>query len=48
MASNRAQPSVHATQKENYKTLVDQMDVLDPEKIELENPRFREDEMKSL
>ena len=47
-ASNRAQPSVHATRKENYKTLVGQMDVLDPEKTEHENSRFVEDEMKSL
>ena len=47
-ASNRAQPSVHATQKENYKTLVGQMDVLDPEKIKHENSRFGEDEVKSL
>ena len=31
-ASKRAQPSVHATRKENYITLVGQMDVLDPEK----------------
>ena len=31
--SNRAQPSVHATRKENYKTIVGQMDVLNPEKI---------------
>ena len=42
-ASNGAQPSVHATQKKNYKTLVCQMDMSDPEKIEYENPRFGED-----
>ena len=47
-ASNRAQPSVHAFRKENYKTLVGQMDVLDPKKIEHENPRFGENEVKSL
>ena len=33
--------------EENYKTLVSQMDVLNPEKSEHENPRF-EDEIKSL
>ena len=47
MASNRAQPSIHSTRKDNYKTLVGPMDVLDPEKIEHENPRFGEDEVKS-
>ena len=46
--SNRAQPSVHATRKENYETLVSQMDVLNPEKIEHKNSRFGEDEVKSL
>ena len=46
--SNRKQSSIHATQKENYNTLVSQMDELDPEKIEHENPRFGEDEVKSL
>ena len=29
-ASSRAQPSVHVTRRENYKTLVGQIDVLDP------------------
>ena len=47
-ASSRAQPSVHATRRENYKTLVGQIDVLDPQKIDHENPRFGEDEVKSL
>ena len=49
-ASSRAQRSVHATRTANYKTLVGQMkiDVLDPEKIDHENPRFGEDEVKSL
>ena len=47
-ASSRAQRSVHATRRENYKTLVGQIDVLDPEKIDFENPRFGEDEVKSL
>ena len=47
-ASSRAQPSVHATRRENYKTLVVQIDVLDPQKIDHENPRFGEDEVKSL
>ena len=46
-ASSRAQPSVHATRRENYKTLVGQIDVLDPQKIDHENPRFGEDEVKS-
>ena len=46
--SNRAQPSVHATRKENYKTLVGQMNVLNPEEIEHENLRFGGDEVKSL
>ena len=40
-ASSRAQRSVHATRRENYKTLVGQIDVLDPEKIDYENPRWR-------
>ena len=44
---NIAQPSFHATRKENYKTLVSQMDVLDPEKIKHKNSRFGEDDMKS-
>ena len=47
-APNRAQPSVHATRKENYKTLVNQMDVLDLEKIKHGNPSFGEDEVKSF
>ena len=47
-ASSRAQPSVHATRIENYKTLVGQIDVLNPEKIDHENPRFGEDDVKSL
>ena len=47
-ASSRAQSSVHATPRENYKTLVGQIDVLDPQKIDHENPRFGEDEVKSL
>ena len=47
-ASSRAQPSVHATRRESYKTLVGQIDVLDPQKIDHENPRFGEDEVKSL
>ena len=47
-ASSRAQRSVHATRRENYKTLVGQIDVLNPEKIDRENPRFGEDEVKSL
>ena len=47
-ASSRAQPSVHATRRENYKTLFGQIDALDPEKIDHENPRFGEDEVKSL
>ena len=32
-ASTKARPSVHATRKENYKTFVGQMDVLDLEKL---------------
>ena len=32
--SCRAQPSVHATRRENYKTLVGHNDVLDPQKID--------------
>ena len=36
MASSRAQRSVRATRRENYKTLVGQIDVLDPEKIDHE------------
>ena len=47
-ASSRAQRSVHATRRENYKTFVGQIDMLDPEKIDHENPRFEEDEVKSL
>ena len=47
-ASSRAQPSVHATRRENYKTLVGQIDVLNTQKIDHENPRFGEDEVKSL
>ena len=47
-ASSRAQPSVHATGRENYKTLVGQIDVLDRQKIDHENPRYGEDEVKSL
>ena len=47
-ASSRAQPSVHATRRENYKTLGVQIDLLDPQKIDHENPRFGEDEAKSL
>ena len=47
-ASSRAQPSVHATGRENYKTLAGQIDVLDPQKIDHENLRFGEDEVKSL
>ena len=47
-ASSRAHRSVHATRRENYKTLVGQIDVLDPEKIDHKNPRFGEDEVKSL
>ena len=47
-ALSRAQRSVHATRRENHKTLVGQIDVLDPEKIDNENPRFGEDEVKSL
>ena len=47
-ASNRAQRSVHATPRENYKTLVGQIGVLDPKKIDHKNPRFVEDEVKSL
>ena len=39
-ASSRAQRSVHATRRENYKTLVGQIDELDPEKIDHENPRW--------
>ena len=39
-ASSRAQRSFHATWRENHKTLVGQIDVLDPEKIDHENPRF--------
>ena len=46
--SNKAQPKVYATQKENCKTLVKQMDVLDPERLEHENPRLGEEEVKSL
>ena len=46
-ASSRAQRSVHATRRENYKTLVGQIDVLDPQKIDHKNPRFG-DEVKSL
>ena len=48
LKSNRAQPSVQATRKENYKILVSQMDTLDSEKIEHKYPRFGEDEVKSL
>ena len=47
-ASSRAQPSVHATRRENYKTLVGQIDVLDAQKIDHDNPRFGENEAKSL
>ena len=47
-ASSRAQPSVHATRRENYKTRVGQIDVLDPQKIDHENSHFGEDEVKSL
>ena len=47
-ASSRAQRSFHATRRENHKTLVGQIDVLDPKKIDHENPRFGEDEVKSL
>ena len=47
-ASNRAQPSVHATRKESYITLIGPIDVLDPKKIGRENPRFVEDKAKSL
>ena len=47
-ASSRAQRSFHAIRRENHKTLVGQIDVLDPEKIDHENPRFGEDEVKSL
>ena len=47
-ASSRAQPSFHATRRENYKTLVGQIDVLDSQKIDHENPRFGEDKVKSL
>ena len=47
-ALSRAQSSVHATRRENYKTLVGQIDVLDPQKIDHENPRFGEYEVKSL
>ena len=39
-ASDRAQPSVYATRKENSKTLICQIDVLDLEKIEHDNPCF--------
>ena len=46
-ASSRAQPSVHVTGRENYKTLAGQIDVLDPQKIDHENPPFG-DEVKSL
>ena len=46
-ASSRAQPSVHATRRENYKTLVGQIDVLDSQKNNHENPHFK-DEVKSL
>ena len=45
---NKAQPSVHATRKENHKTLVSQIDVLDPETIEHKNCRFGENEVKSF
>ena len=34
--------------KKNYKTLVKQIDVLDSEKLEHENPRFGEKEVKSI
>ena len=47
-ASSRAQPSIHATRRENYKTVVGQIEVLDPQKIDHENPRFGEDEVQSL
>ena len=47
-ASSRAQRSVHATLRNNCKTLVGQIDELDPEKIDYENPRFGKDEVKSL
>ena len=48
MASRRAHSSVHASRKENYKILVSQMDVSDPENIEHENLRFKEHEVKRL
>ena len=47
-ASSRAQRRVHATRRENYQTLVGQIDILDPEKIDHKNPRFEEDKVKSL
>ena len=47
-ASSRAQRSVRSNRRENYKTLVGQIDVLDSEKIDHKNPRFEEDKVKSL
>ena len=47
-ASSRAQRRIHATRRENYKTLVGQIDESDPEKIDHRNPRFEVDKGKSL
>ena len=46
--SNRAQVSVVATRQEMYENLVSQMAVLNPRNWAHENPRFGENEVKSL
>ena len=46
--SNRAQASVVATRQEMYENLVSQMAVLNPRNWVNENPRFGENEVKSL
>ena len=46
--SNRAQVSVVATRQKMYENLVSQMAVLNPRNWVHENPRFGENEVKSL
>jgi len=46
--SNRAQASVVATRKEMYENLISQMAVLNPRNWVHENPRFGENDVKSL
>ena len=46
--SNRAQASVVATRQEMYENVVSQMAVLNPRNWVHENPRFGENEMKTL